>query len=233
MCPWSPNLDSQVRLTSASVLKIRNCGGVNWELGALDATKPPLIFSRFLQCVFPLTSDCESPPALVRSCSAFQLGPGGELQPLDADGSEPWGWASWRKQRWDPGTEWPFGKKKKLYSEQNHRTTESQNSRGWKGPLWVTQSNPPAQAGSPRAGCTGPWSGGSWISPEKETPQPPWAACSSAPSPSEGRSSSWCSAGTSCAPVCAHCPLSCRWAPLKRVWPYPPDTQPSDIYKHL
>jgi len=34
--------------------------------------------------------------------------------------------------------------------------TESQNVWGWKGPLWVTQSNPPAEAGSPRAGCTGP-----------------------------------------------------------------------------
>jgi len=33
---------------------------------------------------------------------------------------------------------------------------------------------PPAQAGSPRAGCTGPCPGGSGISPEKETPQPPW-----------------------------------------------------------
>jgi len=30
--------------------------------------------------------------------------------------------------------------------------TESQNGRGWKGPLRVTQSNPPAEAGSPRAG---------------------------------------------------------------------------------
>ena len=58
------------------------------------------------------------------------------------------------------------------------------------------------------------------LSPEKETPQPPWATCSSAPSPSEGRSSSSCSDGTSCASVCAHCPLSCRWALLKRAWPH-------------
>jgi len=43
---------------------------------------------------------------------------------------------------------------------QNHRFTESQNSRGWKGPLWVTQSNPPAEAGSPTAGCRGPCPGG-------------------------------------------------------------------------
>ena len=78
-------------------------------------------------------------------------------------------------------------------------------------------AQPPAEAGSPRAGCTGPCPGGSWISPEKEAPQPPWAACASAPSPSEGRSSSSCSAGASSASVCAHCPLSCRWAPLERV----------------
>jgi len=104
------------------------------------------------------------------------------------------------------------------------RVTESQNVRGWKAPLWVTQSNPPVEAGSPTAGCTGPCPGGSSISPEQETPQPPWAACASAPSPSEGRSSSSCSAGTSCASVCACCPLSCHWAPLKRVWPHAPVT---------
>ena len=113
-----------------------------------------------------------------------------------------------------------------------YRITETQNSRDWKGPLWVILSNPPAEAGSPTAGCTGPCPGGSWISLEKENPQPPWAACSSAPSPSEGRSSSSCSDGTSCASVCAYCPLSCQWAPLKRAWPCP-DTHPSDICKHL
>ena len=42
-----------------------------------------------------------------------------------------------------------------------------------------------------------------------------------------------CPAGTSCASVCAHCPLSCRWAPLKRAWPHPLDTHPSGICKHL
>jgi len=35
---------------------------------------------------------------------------------------------------------------------------------------------PPAEAGSPTADCRGPCPGGSWISPEKETPQPPRAA---------------------------------------------------------
>ena len=70
------------------------------------------------------------------------------------------------------------------------------------------------------------------MSPEKKTPQPPWATFSSAPSPSEGRSSSSCSDGTSSASVCACCPLSCRWAPLQRVWPHPPDTHPSDVCEH-
>jgi len=70
---------------------------------------------------------------------------------------------------------------------------------------------------------------GAGISPEKETPQPPWAAWARALSPSEGRSSSSGSAGASSAPVCACCPLSCRWAPLQRVWPRPPDPHPADI----
>ena len=99
----------------------------------------------------------------------------------------------------------------------NLKFTESQNGRGWKGPLWVIWSNPPAKTGSPRAGCTGPCLGGSWISPEKETPLPLWAACSSALSPSEWRSSSSCSDGTSYASVCARCPLFCCWALLKSL----------------
>jgi len=32
---------------------------------------------------------------------------------------------------------------------QNHRITESQNVRGWQGPLWVTQSNPLPKQGHP------------------------------------------------------------------------------------
>ena len=45
--------------------------------------------------------------------------------------------------------------------------TESQNVRGWKGPLWIIYSNPPAKAGSPKAGCKGPCPGGFWMSPER------------------------------------------------------------------
>jgi len=39
--------------------------------------------------------------------------------------------------------------------------TESQNGQDWKGPVWSIWSNPPAEAGSPTAGCTGPRTGGS------------------------------------------------------------------------
>jgi len=42
---------------------------------------------------------------------------------------------------------------------------------------------------------------------------PPWAACSSVLSPSKWRNSSSYSDGTSCASVCALCPLSCHWTP--------------------
>ena len=54
-----------------------------------------------------------------------------------------------------------------------HRITESQNVRGWKRPLWVIYSNPPDEAGSPTVRCRGPCPRWPWISPEKETPQPP------------------------------------------------------------
>ena len=97
-----------------------------------------------------------------------------------------------------------------------HRITECS---GLEGPLCIISSNPPAKAGSPRADCRGPRPGGFWISPE-ETPQPPWEACSSAPSPSEWGSSSSCSDGTSSASVCARCPLSYCWAPLKSLAPF-------------
>ena len=74
-------------------------------------------------------------------------------------------------------------------------TTPRQNHRvpAWQvleGPSVGHPVQPPAEAGSPRAGCTAPHPGGSGISPEKETPQPPRAAWARAPSSSEGSSSS-------------------------------------------
>ena len=97
--------------------------------------------------------------------------------------------------------------------------TESQHGQGWKGPLWVTQPNPLCQSRVTQSRLHSTAARGVGISPEKETPQPPWAAWARAPAPSEGRSSSSGSAGASQASVCARCLLTCRWAPLQRAWP--------------
>jgi len=65
---------------------------------------------------------------------------------------------------------------------------------------------------------------GSGVSSEKENPQPSWAACTIAPSPSLGRSSFayWCR--TSYAPVYGCFPLSWPHRLLKRGWPCPFDS---------
>jgi len=57
------------------------------------------------------------------------------------------------------------------FPSQNRRIPAWQ---GLEGPSVGHPAQPPAQAGSPRAGCTAPRPGGAGISPEKETPQPPW-----------------------------------------------------------
>lgn len=53
----------------------------------------------------------------------------------------------------------------------------SQNGWGCKGPLEVTLSKPPAQAGSPRTHCPGLCPGGFWVSFRMEIPQPLWELC--------------------------------------------------------
>ena len=101
------------------------------------------------------------------------------------------------------------------------KITESQNHRivGAGRHLQRSSSPTPLQSRPPTAGYTGRHPGRSWISPEEENPQSPWAACSSSPSPSLWRSSFtyWCR--TSYAPVYGHFPLSCPHRPLKRGWP--------------
>ena len=92
-----------------------------------------------------------------------------------------------------PGTSWP--RRSEAPSCGTAIFTASQHG-GVGRDLWGPPAQPPAQAGSPRAGCTAPRSGGAGISPEKETPQPPWAAWARAPAPSEGGSSSSSSSGT-------------------------------------
>ena len=113
----------------------------------------------------------------------------------------------------------------------NHRITQNHRIVGVGRDLQRLPSPTPCQSRLPTAGCTGGCPDGSWISPEKGAPQIPWAACSSAPSPSLRRSSFayWCE--TSYAPVCGHFPLPCSHRPLKRGWPCPFDSHTSGICK--
>jgi len=110
--------------------------------------------------------------------------------------------------------------------------TESQNVRGWKGPLWVTQSNPLPKQGHPGQ-LHSTASRRVWNLSREGDSTASLGSLGQGSVTLRGRSSSSHSAGASSASVCARCPLSCRWAPLKRVWPRPPDTHPTDIYKHL
>jgi len=71
-----------------------------------------------------------------------------------------------------------------------------------------------------------------WISPRMEMLQSAETTCVSVQPSMQYRSASWCSAETSCVPVCAHCLLSWHWAQLKRVWLHPLRTFPASIYSH-
>jgi len=58
--------------------------------------------------------------------------------------------------RGEGGPEDPLLKAHKSLHRCKAQFTESEHGGGLKGPLGITQSNPPAEAGSPRAGCTAP-----------------------------------------------------------------------------
>lgn len=66
-----------------------------------------------------------------------------------------------------------------------HKIMESQTGWAWKGPLEVTQSKPPAQAGPSGAGSPGPGPNCVWVPPSRE---PLWASCACAWSPSQQKS---------------------------------------------
>lgn len=69
-----------------------------------------------------------------------------------------------------------------------------------------------AQAGPCIASCPGTCPVGFWINPRLENPQPPLEGAASAWSPLQWKCVSWCSEGTACISVRAHCLWSCRWA---------------------
>jgi len=115
-----------------------------------------------------------------------------------------------------------------------NRITGSQNHRivGAGRDLQRSSSPTALQNRPPTADFTSRCPGKSWISPEEENPQPPWAACSSALSPLLWRSSFayWCR--TSNAPVYGHFHLPCPQRLLKRSWPCLLDFHTLDTYKH-
>jgi len=116
-----------------------------------------------------------------------------------------------------------------------NRITGSQNHRivGAGRDLQRSSSPTALQNRPPTADFTSRCPGKSWISPEEENPQPPWAACSSALSPLLWRSSFayWCR--TSHASVCGHFLLFYHHTLLRSVWPFPFASHILDIYRHL
>ena len=111
----------------------------------------------------------------------------------------------------------------------------SQKGWGWREPLKVIWSNPPAPAGPPRASGPGLCPDGLWVSPWTETPQPPWATCASAQLPSQQKWFPDVQRGPRVflfVPICAHHLWSCHWALLRRAWLCPLCTLPSGIYIH-
>ena len=111
--------------------------------------------------------------------------------------------------------------------------TESQNCRGWKGPLSRYHLvQPPRKTGSLDQVAQVGVQDGSRSSPEKETPQPLWAACSSAPSPLPRRSSYTHLCRTSYASVCGCFSLSYRCTMLKKFGLIPLTSHTLDIYRY-
>ena len=111
----------------------------------------------------------------------------------------------------------------------HHLFTESQNGRDWKGPLWNILSKTPAKAGSPRQQAAQDLIQAGFECLQRRRIH----NFSGQPVPVLRHSQTSCSDGSSYASVCAHFPLSCHWASLKRVWPHPLNAHPSDIYRHL
>lgn len=87
---------------------------------------------------------------------------------------------------------------------QDHRTVERRFA-----------SPNPCPRTTPRAGCPDPCPG---LNVSKEEIHNLWVVCASAQPPAQHRSSSSCSEGTSCPPVCICCLLSQNQASLKRAW---------------
>jgi len=94
-----------------------------------------------------------------------------------------------------------------------HKIMESQNGWDWQGPL--SSSGPttaPSGTPEPRPRPTSRWL---LKVSEEQTPHGGLCQCSIT---CTAQKCSWCSEGTSCVPVCAHCLLSWHRAPPRRAW---------------
>lgn len=80
------------------------------------------------------------------------------------------------------------------------------------------------------AHCRGRHPGGFSVSPDKETPQPPWMTCSS--HPHSNKLPPHIQPEPPTLQFVPFASMSCHWAQLKRAWFYLLDTLPSDIYAH-
>mgnify|MGYP001852408091 CR=1 FL=1 len=110
------------------------------------------------------------------------------------------------------------------------KITESQNQRGWKGPLLITESNSPAEA-VPYSRLHRKMS--RWVlnisRGDSTTSVGSFFQCSATPKVKKFfLMFRWNFLGFSLRLL----PLVLCWAPLKRAWPHPHDSHPSDIYKH-
>lgn len=84
--------------------------------------------------------------------------------------------------------------------------TESQNRWGWKVPLKSCGSRVVLMLDKCRTSCPRSYPDISWRSLRRETLPLNWAICSTAASPAQWRSASWCSRVS----VFAHCLLACH-----------------------
>ena len=115
------------------------------------------------------------------------------------------------------------------------RITGSQNGRGWEGPLWVTQPNPLPKQGHPEQAAQDCIQVGLQYRQRRSLHSLPGQPVPVLRHPQREEILPRVQLELPLlqfVPI-AHCPLSCLWAPLQRVWPRPPDPHPADICKHL
>jgi len=107
----------------------------------------------------------------------------------------------------------------------DHRITESQNGGGWKGPLWVTQPNLLLKQGHPEQAAQDCGQAGLEYLQRRRLHSLPGQPV---PGLRHAQREEVLPPVQLELPLLPFVPLSCRWAPLKRVWPHPPNDHPPE-----